>query len=671
MSAIAATPAWLQPRRRLGILGATLGFEAVLVGILGYADVAGLGSDWLWAVGWVVVAGVGAALAASRPGNPIGWILYGGGAGTLLAMVLGGLAALAGNAWLQVISLLLFGTAWLATTSLALVHFPDGRVHGRVMRALRVAVWVLVGVTAVAIIVNPAGVGVDFPLASPLGIPALGAWPMVVADVAQAAGAIVTVFATVLLLVRWYRADGAKRRRLGWIALAAFIAATLAVASVAVLASGIAVPDWLGGAIELVQVTLPALIAAGVIDPRAFDIEAVLGVSLVAVSLTGAVVAVFALVLWAANQAFGSQASPIAALIASGLVAVGLAPAKAWLETMVRRRLFGVRHEPAGALAGTASAIASAASADDSIIAAAALVGTSLRLGGLDLHVAGGETVSWCARPDGLAGHAPVVERRLIALGEDQGTVVAHGRSQGDDRASLVSGIDALAPLLALVVSGVRTADSLRMARERAAEAREHERSRLQRELHDGVGPVLVGVSMQLDAWRDVAGPEHAESVARAGAQLRDAITGLRRAIVGLRPPELDQLGLRGALAERAFSLESGGLDARLVCPEAAVLADLPPAVEVAAYLIASEAAANVVRHAGATSCVIRVARRDDALIVRVEDDGRAPAIADQSGVGIPSMRARAEELGGRVVIGPGVGGGWVVEAVLPVGGPA
>ena len=665
MTAIAARPAGFRaPRRaRAVILVATLGVETLLTGILVSALVTGMDVDWLWALGWVVVAAVGGALAASRPRNPIGWILYAGGAGTLLAMVLGGIAGLVGSSWLQLAALVLFGAAWLATTSLALVHFPDGRVEGRAMRGLRVAVWVLVGITVVGLVLDPIGFGDDAPLASPLGIPALGVVPQAVASAAQLAGSLVTVAATVVLLVRWRRAVGETRRRLGWIALAALAAAVLAVAMLVMAVSGFDAPDWVGTAFEFVQVTLPVLIAVGVIDPRAFDIDVAVRVSLVAVVLTAAVVMVFALVMWGALQVFGSPSSPIAALLASGLVAVGLGPAKSRLDAAVQRRLFGARREPARAVTGTASAIAAAASPDESVAAAAELAGASLRLGGIDLHAAGGETVSWRAQ-GGVPEGAPSVERPLVALGETHGAVVAYGRSRGDDGASLASGIDAVAPLLALVVGSARTAASLRTARERAAGTREDERRRLQRALHDGVGPTLVGVAMQLDALRDRVDPGSAEAAARAGGHLRDAIDGLRRAIDGLRPPELDQFGLAGALAERALSLASGGLDVRLECAE---LPALPPAVEVATYLIASEAAANVAKHADATTCLITVAVVEDVLEVRVEDDGRGLAGDDRDGVGMGSMRVRAEELGGRLAASSGQAGGTVVEAALPL----
>ena len=96
----------------------------------------------------------------------------------------------------------------------------------------------------------------------------------------------------------------------------------------------------------------------------------------------------------------------------------------------------------------------------------------------------------------------------------------------------------------------------------------------------------------------------------------------------------------------------------------------LPAAVEVACYLISQEAMTNVARQARASNCRVRVTLNEEAgaLIVEVEDDGRGIGEADKAGVGMSSMRERAEELGGRCVVGPSAkGSGTLVEALLPL----
>ena len=94
----------------------------------------------------------------------------------------------------------------------------------------------------------------------------------------------------------------------------------------------------------------------------------------------------------------------------------------------------------------------------------------------------------------------------------------------------------------------------------------------------------------------------------------------------------------------------------------------MPAAVEVACYRIVQEALANVVRHARANNCSIRIRLDDEAcaLIVEVEDDGRGIRDDDRAGVGMISMRERTEELGGRCTVTPLAGGGTLVKAILP-----
>jgi signal transduction histidine kinase len=109
-------------------------------------------------------------------------------------------------------------------------------------------------------------------------------------------------------------------------------------------------------------------------------------------------------------------------------------------------------------------------------------------------------------------------------------------------------------------------------------------------------------------------------------------------------------------------------LHVELVC---AALPPISPAAEVAAYRIATEALANVVRHAGASRCTVAAQVLGGKLIIRVEDDGRGIGTAAGNGsfdgVGLPSMRARAEELGGRLQVTERSGGGTSVTAELPL----
>jgi two-component system, NarL family, sensor kinase len=207
-------------------------------------------------------------------------------------------------------------------------------------------------------------------------------------------------------------------------------------------------------------------------------------------------------------------------------------------------------------------------------------------------------------------------------------------------------------------------AEELQESRERLVSAREEERRRIRRDLHDGLGPALSGVVFQLESARLSVDrdPDAAKrQMAEVSAHVQDVVADVRRLVHDLRPPALDDRGLVGAMRQQAERLD----------PAAAVEADdlgpLPAAVEVAAYRIASEAMTNVARHAEASACTVRLAVVDSALLVEVEDDGVGIDADAQAGVGLVGLRERAAELGGRSEVTCPSTGGTLVRAWLPL----
>jgi signal transduction histidine kinase len=208
----------------------------------------------------------------------------------------------------------------------------------------------------------------------------------------------------------------------------------------------------------------------------------------------------------------------------------------------------------------------------------------------------------------------------------------------------------------------------LQRSREGLVSAREEERRRLRRDLHDGVGPQLAALMLELETAGDLVSenPEASAHMGKLSERAREIVSDVRHSVHALRPPALDELGLVGALREGTIQLGMAGLHVSV--EDTGDLSNLPAAVEVACYRIAQEALANVVRHAGADSCSIRI-RLDDgtcALVVEIEDDGRGVRPDDRAGVGMISMRERTEELGGRCTVTPLPGGGTLVKAILP-----
>jgi signal transduction histidine kinase len=208
--------------------------------------------------------------------------------------------------------------------------------------------------------------------------------------------------------------------------------------------------------------------------------------------------------------------------------------------------------------------------------------------------------------------------------------------------------------------------------------AREEERRRLRRRLHDGIGPTLAAMAIQLDVARDQVAADPDAAVATLGRvkeQTQGVLADIRGLARELRPPALDELGLVGALRQRAAELSAGSTPAptsttptstpRIEVAVEDALPTLPAAVEVAAYRIATEAMLNAIHHGQATACWVRLSLHGP-LVVEIEDDGVGLDVDGRSGVGIHAMHERATELGGTLAIGPRDGGGTRVLATLP-----
>jgi signal transduction histidine kinase/sensor domain CHASE-containing protein len=208
----------------------------------------------------------------------------------------------------------------------------------------------------------------------------------------------------------------------------------------------------------------------------------------------------------------------------------------------------------------------------------------------------------------------------------------------------------------------------LQRSRESLVSAREEERRRLRRDLHDGVGPQLAALMLELETASDLVSdnPEASALIAKLSKRAREIVSDVRHSVHALRPPALDELGLVEALREGAVQYSPAGLRVSVENPEE--LSQLPAAVEVACYRIAQEALANVVRHARASHCSIRIRldKEAGALSVEVEDDGRGIRDDDRAGVGMSSMRERTEELGGWCSVKALAEGGTLVRALLP-----
>lgn len=208
----------------------------------------------------------------------------------------------------------------------------------------------------------------------------------------------------------------------------------------------------------------------------------------------------------------------------------------------------------------------------------------------------------------------------------------------------------------------------------RLVSAQEEERRVLARELHDEVGQALTAIKMELGVAQRESPAESraAGSLAEARTIAEAALQSVRDMSQLLHPSMLDDLGLPDTLDTylRGFSKRTG---IRAQLTHERMDDRLPSEIEVCVYRIVQEALTNVAKHSGATSCTVRLVRRDDVLQLTIEDDGRGidavgnAATHTPRGLGIIGMRERAAGLAGAFTIGNREEGGTRLSVRLPV----
>ena len=408
-------------------------------------------------------------------------------------------------------------------------------------------------------------------------------------------------------------------------------------------------------AICLLGSVIPGAIGIAILRTRLFDIELVLSRTLTYGVLTVGVVGTYALVLLLTGRWVGNDS--VGGLIAVGVVAVALLPAHGWLRRRVERIVYGDRSNPGLALRRLADRVEGATDPAGVIDSVSASVVDALRV-----------ERAWIERdavPDSTDDDR-VVRVPLVHRGERLGDLaveVPRGRNLSTADVALLHD---LARHAAVVVQAATLAADLQASRARLVTAREEERRRLRRDLHDGLGPSLAAIVLKLNATQSRKDESaRAELLRQTLDEATSAISEVRRLVDDLRPPAIDEVGLIGAIRQRAASLTQGSELAVDVSGPAS-LPPLPAAVEVAAFRIAAEAMTNVSRHSGATQCLVHVAV-NGAFELTVSDNGRGARPGTSSGVGWTSMSERAEELGGSCTVTSRNGGGLVVRALLPL----
>lgn len=650
---------------RRGLAGALAG---LVIAEVTFAVVYALSAGWGWSElvdGFVVTNGLmgltfglcGAVIAWHRPTNPIGWLFLADGIGHATTPFADALAYLVHGELAQRMLVTISLVAWPWSIGLflplALLLFPDGRLLSPRWR------WAAIGIIATAplFVLEMAWSGEPVSPDLPLGFFALPDFDALqpLWTLTEVRNLVAILLALICLAIRYRRADEMGRRQLLWLLLASVIALLF-------------VTPWafVAGTPILVLLAIPLIpiaVAVAIVRYQLLDIRLVVSRALTWALLSLVAIGSYAALVALLDSLIASQVGRSAAVTV--FVALIIAPVLPRLQQLVDRALYGDRHDPAR----VASRVGEQLSAGLPGVVAA--IRSALRLPYAALVVDDRIIADGSAR-------SSVVPLELSYGGEVVGTLEVGVRSGESGLSSADRSVLGLVAVpLAVAVHATRLSAELQSSREKLVSAREEERRRLRRDLHDGLGPTLTGVAFSADAAANLITTDKAlsadasravELLARLRSDTRSAIADVRRLVDDLRPPALDELGLLGALQQRAdqMSIRADGTAIRVVI-SASGLPTLPAALEVAAYRIATEALTNVVRHARATSAVLTL-RCGNELEIEITDDG-PPTDTWHPGVGLQAMQERAAELGGTFQAGPTPTGGQV-QAHFPLPAP-
>lgn len=661
--------------RATAIVGFSLSLSLCVLAIVLEVMVAQLGQEvavtpgWAGALPGIALTATGAVLMWRIPWHPIATVLLFAGVGQSLFGFCAGWINYAAAGWWEApfveVALVVVRnfSAWSSLAiPFALLLFPNGALPAR-------QPWRFIASVGSAALVAAAAIYATAPERASwevFGRPDLrvrrwdtdwgiqlpdGIWVSVFSFV-PALMIIGIVCAAVSLVGRHLGADNQGRQQLRWISWSGVIYCVSLVGS----------PLWLPYYVGQVVVTLGATVVCAAIliavtRYRLYSIDNVISWTLVYAILVVSVVAVDLTLVALVGSLVSNQ---FIAMVSVLVVFVAYAPLRERLLWTVGRMVNGSRGDPYGVISSLSRRLEGAEDPDDQLMHIARTVADTFASPYVSVSIAGSDgsrLVAVHGEPTATAQAMPLTYR-----GKTIGRLeLAPGRRRMTQRDEQL-----LADLVRQAAAAVRAtalSAELQSIREQLVLTREAERHRLRRDLHDGLGPALAAAKLRIETAKNVLerNPGAAGILLDAAAQeVSSAISDVRRVAHDLRPPAIDDLGLIRA-TEQLCDRFGASCDV-IEVPDA-----LPPAIEVAAYRVVAEALTNAHRHSGGNRLAVRLERLPRSLVVEVSDNGIGIPGDATAGVGLRSMRERAEEIGGSLTVTKRDGGGTVVRAELPL----
>jgi signal transduction histidine kinase len=625
---------------------------------------------------------IGALVASRRPRNPTGWIFVAESLLYALNALTATIRVYEPNSS-PVYGLAVWFSSWvwipaaILPVTFVLLIFPDGHLPSPRWRFIAWSAALGLAMIVLAVMINPGLIAAWDPDAIPPGPPAA---PMVnqLANVGVALLSIGFIGSFAAFVVRFRRSSGLEREQMKWMGYAVgmmvpgFALSTVTgifwTDSPLIMELGIVLTN-------LIILGIAVAAAIAILRHRLYDIDLIINRTLVYTALTVGIAALYGLVVGGLGAMFQSGGNLFISLVATGMAAILVQPMRDRLQRGANRLMYGERDDPYAVLSSLSRQLAGSLSPEATLPAVVDIVAQALKLpyvaialkqeGGFEVAASYGKAEErWIQLPLVYQGET-VGQLRLAARSPNESFTPAEQRLLRD----IARHIGVTAHTVRLTQDLRQLAEDLQRSRERVVTAREEERRRLRRDLHDGLGPVLASQGLKLAALQQLEkrDPQAAgELLDQLIAQNEGVVAEIRRLVYGLRPPALDEFGLVAAVRDQVMA---AGADSGIQLPVQVRIEEppgglppLPAAVEVAAYRIVLEALTNVYRHAQAQSAMVRFSidsvPPDKRLLLEICDDGLGIPEHHRPGVGLTSMMERAEEVGGM----------WAIESI-PEGG--
>ena len=628
----------------------------------------------------------GFVILAKQPRNHVGWILvligYAwvqpiGNIGEFLLSrgIPGGaaLVALGAGSWAPPIALM--GTVLL-------LRFPTGElVSPRWRWVERLAIADMIAIV-LAIAFFPGTLeDIGYPgVENPLAISVLSDVMNAVLPVMLLLLPITIVLSAASLVIRFRRSRGVERLQMKWFTTAAaFVAVLYLIGMIGSIPASVGGGEaaWVGALSNLSFISfvlIPITIVIAVLRYRLYEIDVVISKAIVYGTLAAFVTAAYVGIVVGVGQLVGTDRSVPLQIAATVLVAVAFQPLRERLQRFANRLVYRKRATPYEVLARFSEQVVGSYTTDEVAAALAELLveGTGADRAEIWLGSEEGSRLeaSWPDRAPAAGSTPPVADDHTAVVpvlhrGEVLGELVIRKAANDPVGPADEKLLEDVAGQAGLVLRNVRLVEDLRASRQRLVAARDTERRKLERNIHDGAQQRLVALSVLYNMAAGLAKPlgeEQRAAIADLGAQSQGALETLRDLARGIYPAVLSDGGLIPAL-------ESQGRKSPFpVTVTADAIGRYPQDVEAAVYFCCLEALQNAAKYADASGVLVRLEDAGDQVRFSVSDDGVGfdPA-AVEAGSGTRNMQDRLAAIGGGIAVRSRPGAGTTVDGWVPV----